>query len=138
MKTNLHIGLKRTVLFEKHSIEHEKRMFLLEMLDGCELKINEYFPNSVFYIKDGIFLFEQNKKNSYLCVDYYLIWSVFESKYSMNHQQIQVFIKHTLKNPLKWKEFKPGFIFFTPSSKLKNLLKWKEFTPNVTLLTISL
>src|SRR4030067_337405 len=138
MKTNLHIGLKRTVLFEKHSIEHEKRMFLLEMLDGCELKINEYFPNSVFYIKDGIFLFEQNKKNSYLCVDYYLIWSVFESKYSMNHQQIQVFIKHTLKNPLKWKEFKPKMVFKYTVYKLKNPLKWKEFTPNVTLLTISL
>ena len=107
MKLNLHIGRKRTVLFEKYSIEHEKKLFLLNMLDGCEMKVYEDFPSIIFYIKDNIILFEQDKKNSYLWVDYYLIWSVFESKHSMNHQQIQVFIKHTLKNPLKWKEFTP-------------------------------
>ena len=106
-KTNLHIGLKRTVLFEKYSIEHEKKLFLLEMLDGCVLKLHGNFPYFVFYVKDDKVLFQQNKKNWSLWVRYEEIWSIFESKHSMDYEQIQMLVKHTLEKPLKWKEFTP-------------------------------
>ena len=127
MKLNLHIGRKRTVLFEKYSIEHEKKLFLLNMLDGCELKLHEDFPNSVFYVKDNIVLFEKDKTNKYLWVDYYKILLIFKSKYSMNYEQIQMFIKHTLENPLKWKEFTHVDKDYMRFGRLENSLKWREF-----------
>ena len=47
------------------------------------------YPNYLFYKKGDKIIFDYNKKNGKVHVDYIEIWSFFESYFDMNHQQIQ-------------------------------------------------
>ena len=79
----------RKLLTEKYPIKKEDRF--LELIDDLEVK---NYPDSVFLFKGDFFLFEQDSKNDRFWVNYYEIWSVFESEYHMNYEEIQSFIKY--------------------------------------------
>ena len=97
--------------------------FLLEYLNNCVLseksgnigwfyskshvrdnKINLILDLEIFKstdIKDMDMVFYQDSKNHYFKVRYDIIWQVFESKYNMNYQQIQEFIRGILERDFK-------------------------------------
>lgn len=82
---------------ENTSKEQEMSDFLFSKLNGVNLK------------RDGRFLDSQNNilfivpKNNVLYVSYHQIWSVFESKYKLNYNQIANFIKTWVEANLGWK-----------------------------------
>jgi hypothetical protein len=90
-------------IFVKEDKEKEMREFLKEKMNGLTIKLNDGFPNSVFYVKNDRVLFElcQDGKNRYFYVRYDEIWSVFETKYSMEYADIQAFIKNVVETDLK-------------------------------------
>jgi hypothetical protein len=46
------------------------------------------YPNHVFYMKNGEFIFDYNKKNGQVFISYSHIWSFLENFFSMETQQI--------------------------------------------------
>jgi len=51
------------------------------------------YPDFIFYRKGDKIIFDYNKKNGEVYVDYTEIWSFFESYFGMNHQKIQALTK---------------------------------------------
>ena len=95
------LDITRQVLTEKFSIKNEMEVFFLSFLEGCELKSNKKYSDSLFYIKNDKIMFEYQFKSKYFWVRYDIIWSVFEQKYLMEYDQIQKFLKNLLEKHLK-------------------------------------
>ena len=91
------------IIFVKEDKEKEMKNFLRENLNGTTIKLNDKYPQSVFYLKNDKVLFElyQDGKNREFYVRYDDIWSVFETKYSMEYADIQAFIKNAVETDLK-------------------------------------
>ena len=49
----------------------------------------EKYPNTILFIKDDKVIFDYNKKNGKVYIDYDEIWSFFESFFDMNYEQIE-------------------------------------------------
>jgi len=79
---------------------------LLELLNGCEIKIDkEKYPDSVFFFKNEGYYFEIEKK--YLWCVYECVWKIFEIEFSMNYGQIQALIKDVVEEHFKCKGLTP-------------------------------
>jgi hypothetical protein len=105
----------------------KKEKLFLELIEGFEWKCDiKKYPNFLFGFKDDICLFEihnhsglnQNKiianyrfvleqdlKNADFWFDYDKIWSVFESKFGMNYNEIKSFMNGMVEKHFKMKGF---------------------------------
>ena len=113
---------KREVLFEKWNEESSKQIemenFFYEKLNGCQIRFLKDYPNYTFFIKNDKCLFEiykfnektQKSKNRNFNVRYDEIWSVFENRFALDYQQIQVFIEHEVEKLLKLNGFTPSLL----------------------------
>lgn len=85
-------------IIDKPEITPEQR--LLEILNGCEIKIDkEKYPDSVFLFKNGECYFEI--ENLILWCRYKHVWQIFENEFSMNYVDIQQFIKGQVEEHFK-------------------------------------
>jgi len=85
--------------------------FFLNVIDGMKIKDQSEYSDIVFWEKNGKIIFEQDLKNKYLYVNYYIIWSVFENIFGLNSVEIQSFIIDVVKKHLNWIGFKPKVSF---------------------------
>jgi hypothetical protein len=94
---------------KKESQKEEMEEWFKSLLNGLEIGINDYKPNSVFYKKNGNAIFElyQDSEIKRLWCSYGLVWYVFEKKYNLNHYEIQLFIKSMVEKHLKLGEVTP-------------------------------
>jgi hypothetical protein len=72
--------------------------------DQLEIVNSEKYPGSIFFMKDGVVVMEQDKKYK----DFWLnneIWSFFESVFGMEYEQIQEVLSYWLENTFKLKGF---------------------------------
>ena len=60
---------------------------------------------------------EYDKKNGYFWVDYDKIWSVLESKYGLNDQEISELIKGMVEEHLKLEGVTPWMKYILPHLK---------------------
>jgi DNA gyrase/topoisomerase IV subunit A len=92
--------------------EEEMEQWFKSLLNGLKIEINDNKPNSVFYKKDGRYLFElyQDSEERYFYCNYDLVWSIFENKYKLNYFEIQEFIKSMVEQHLKLGVTTPGRI----------------------------
>lgn len=91
-------------IIDKSEITPKQR--LLELLNGCEIKIEkEKHPNSIFFFKNGEYYFEIEKQ--YLWCAYDCVWQIFENEFSMNHSRIQALIKDGVEEHFKCKGLTP-------------------------------
>ena len=81
-------GVEHEFTEKKPSIEEAKKE-LIEILDSLEgyHDFKEY-PNNLFWKKDGQVLIELDREYNYLWLSYDDIWSIFESKHSLKHDEI--------------------------------------------------
>ena len=94
-------------IIDEPVITKEARFF--DLCQGLILKIDKKkYPNSIFFFnsKDEFF-FEYDSKSKYLWCSHSRIWSVFDSEYGLNYQQIQAFIKGAVEEHFKCKEITP-------------------------------
>lgn len=129
---------RREVLFEKYAgkervMLNEMENFLYEKLNGCEIKISEKeeYKDYVFYVKEDIILFyhrreellKQESKNGYFNVRYDEIWSVFERRFGLDYEQIQVLIKREVERHLKLEGLTPFLQELLPQYWVERHLK---------------
>ena len=107
--------------------------FLLNYLNNCIQVVNKdgnigwyYSENSArnnkiaemleeekdLSIEDCRILFYQDEKYKGFWVDYEEIWSIFESKYSMNYLQIHAFVKDVLERDFKLRGYTPRTSYY--------------------------
>ena len=103
--------------------------FLYSIFFNLKEYYSAKYPNSVFYKKDNEILFEYDKKNGKFWCHYYKIWSVLESNYGLNKQEIKELIKDMAWKTLKLKEVTPSYIFNIFIFRAWKTLKLKEVTP---------
>ncbi len=78
----------------------------------------EKYPNHIFYRKGKEIIFDYNKKNGNVYVDYNEIWSFLQSMFGMEYQQIQDLTKEWVEEHYKlrvtttdglWDNYKIGW-----------------------------
>ena len=114
IKVDLCSFLTRHVLFEKYNSqkakETEMRNFFLSKIDGCELFTNSEYTGSVFYTKTNkenrSILMWKHEKNREIYINYNEIWSVFESLYMLQYNEIQLLTQGYLLDSLNSKGYK--------------------------------
>ena len=75
-----------------------------EITDGIEIvNTNVYNEEGLEFIyhKDGQWIFYQDSKNGKFWVNYYKYWSIFESKFSLNYEEIQAITRVLVEEALK-------------------------------------
>lgn len=94
----------------------EERFWEL-ILQTNSIKIDkEKYPTSTFGFMGEKFLWEYDSKNGYLWLSWKLIWSVFETEYGLQYDDIQSFIKKEVEDHFKCKGVTP----FSLSERLYN------------------
>jgi hypothetical protein len=100
-----------SIEFVKENKEQEMRDFIIGMLNGCAIRLENGRPDAVFYDKDGKTLFElwedENTKSKYFVCEYNYVWWVFETKFGLKHNEIKSFIKNVVEDTLKINEPTP-------------------------------
>jgi hypothetical protein len=86
-------------------------------------KTSSQLPNSVFYVNsDNEIMVEYAKKNKYVWVHYYQIWSKIRSLFSLEFDDTQSIIQHWLERDYNFRNLKPNsYIPVDPSG-------WKKIT----------
>ena len=100
--------LRKLIEAENLISKKTKEEVFLEMINGLTIDTETFkksHPNSKFFIKGKKCFLELEKSN--LWFDYDNIWSVFESQFDMNYNQIQGFIKDMVEEHLNMKGVTP-------------------------------
>ena len=116
IKVDLCSFLTRKVLFEKYisqkAKESEIKEFFISKIDGCELYLNSEYQDYIFYVKEingnKEILMEKNEKNKTFYIKHDGIWSVFESRYMLQYDEIQSLTQGYLLDSLNSKGYKTG------------------------------
>ena len=98
-------------LVEENDVEKEKRKFLFDIFNKMKVRVDPSCPGHVYYDVDGVeTVFEQDFKNNRFWVSYNHIWSVFETRFSMNYSEIQSFINNMVEETLNWRGLTPALL----------------------------
>lgn len=102
--------------------------FLIETLDGIEKFTDTKYPNSVFYKKDEIILFEHDLKSNILWCNQKIIWSVFVDKYQYDYIHTLLIIKRIVNEFLDLENIRPS-IHSINGSHVYNIVE--DLTPTI-------
>ena len=59
------------------------------------------YPNHIFFMKDGEVIFDYNKKIGYVVISYNKIWSLLESFFGLEYEEIQDLLKQWVEEHYK-------------------------------------
>lgn len=79
----------------------EDRYEFLKLWYLCKWMIWDKYPESIFMVRDGEVLFQQDWKYNILWCSHSIVWSVFESKFGYDDLQIEQMISSVLVEHLK-------------------------------------
>jgi len=77
------------IIITENKIEKVAINWLNKKYGDLESIETEKHPDYIFYKKDDEVIFDYNKKNGDVYIDYDRIWSFFKLVFDMNNQQIQ-------------------------------------------------
>ena len=92
--------------------------------DKLEIVKSPKYPNSIFYIKNGQVVMEQDLKKKNFYFHYDEIWSFFESFFGMEYSEIQQLMEVWLEETLNLEGY-------TPQIKATGAMKLLEETLNL-------
>ena len=75
---------------------------LIQKFDFEKEAVNIYYINN-----DGKIVYNLDYENGYIYFNYNLFWSIFESEFGMNYQEIQAFAKGQMEEHFKTKGLTP-------------------------------
>ena len=103
-----------------------------EITSGIEIiNCNVYNEEGLEFIyhKDGQWIFYQDCKNERFWVNYYKYWSIFESKFGLNYEEIQAITRVLVEEALKREVSTPAYIDVSCYSVVEDALKREVSTP---------
>ena len=123
------IKLSEVLGMELNPLTKKVKEFIDDKLCGL-VKFEMYeYPDSIFYKKDKIILFEQDLKNEWLRCSYEHYWSFFRDETSLNYNEIQELTKYIVGEHLNCKEFTPENAIRKYKGAVGTHLNCKQFTP---------
>jgi hypothetical protein len=83
-----------------------KEQRFLELISGIDVhqpKVDfQKYPNLLFWFdKDGNYVCEYDWKNNHFWFSYSNVWSVFESEFALNYQEIRMFLNGMVEEHFK-------------------------------------
>ena len=97
----------RTVIGSEPKKSKEERFWELILRTDSVKMCKETYPNSIFGFRGEDFLWEYDSENRHLWLSYRLIWSVLEDEYSLQHHDIQAYIKTEVEQRFKTQAVTP-------------------------------
>jgi hypothetical protein len=91
----------------KYSRLKPEERFLIDILHNVTIFENEEYPNNLYYKYNNEIVFNYNLKNGNFYANNTKIWSILNSKFHLNYQQVSLLIKGMVEEHLKLKEITP-------------------------------
>ncbi len=103
-----------------------------ELFQNLAIKIDEdRYPNTIFWFRGDNVIFDYDKKSGYFYCNYMLVWSVFESEFGLNYDQISKLIKGRVEEHFKLKDATPLMARTNWTSLVEEHFKLKDATPKI-------
>ena len=82
-------------LEKRWAMEDEFRKIMKDVIE----KTYQDYPDKIYYVdkNDNYTYMKYDQKTKYVLIDYYKLWSVFQSKYGLNYLETRDFFKGILK-----------------------------------------
>lgn len=94
----------------KVNVKEELKKDFIDLLTGCIISFDNH-NDDIDYRKDRNLLFFYRKKDNYFYIKY-KIWSNFESKYKLNHQELSDLLVGIVEEVLNYKGVTPRVLTF--------------------------
>ena len=95
---------------ELNPLTKKVKEFIDNKPDGLIQFEMDNYPNSLFYKRDDIILFELDLKNERLWCSYEHYWSFFEKEIGLNYDEIQELTRGMVGEHLNCKQFTPAYL----------------------------
>ena len=82
-------------------LKHKIITYLNKEYSGLVRYETDRWKDSIFYLKDGKYIFEYNKKNGYVFISYNHIWLFLESFFGLEYEEIQSLTKEWVEELFK-------------------------------------
>ena len=112
-------------IFHIHDIQVLRQKKLYRILGKGDFEISDKYYRDVKYN----IIFEQDYKSKEFWISYNKIWSVFQSKYGLNYNQIRDIISGWLKEDSKLSALTPNWDVYGAETELKEDSKLSALTP---------
>jgi len=110
------------IIITENKLEKAAISWLNKNYGDLEPYETEKYPDYIFYKKGKEIIFDYNKKNGYVTVNYEEIWSFFESFFGMKYEQIQEVLNYWLEETFKLEGY-------TPRGRVLGLIKsWRRLS----------
>ena len=103
-----------------------------------KIKLNNILDNNKTIILNNIdkkyILFEQNRKNKDLWIDYDQIWKKLEDNIEYKDMSIRKLIDGWLKDDTNWRHYTPNWQQSNYLALLKDDTNWRHYTPLISFI----
>ena len=79
------------------------------------------YPNHIFFMKDGEVIFDYNKKNGWVYISNEKIWSLLESFFGLEYEEIQDLLKQWVEEHYKLRVTTTNEIWSDMESRWRNI-----------------
>lgn len=118
------------ILDELWETRHQKDVLFLSIIEGYNIiKESKEYIDRIFYMKAEHMLIDHDLKRKHTYINYELLWSVFESKFSLNYRETRNILKYMLETHLNLQE---TTVLYTRGLSLENLGYTIKFNGNDT------
>ena len=93
----------------------KEERFFIETLTGCKKETRKVSPNSIFFKKDDMVLFEQDNESKLFWCDYFKFWGILENEFKFNRHEIQSFMNVMMRKHLNLDGFTVKEGYLTPN-----------------------
>ncbi len=95
---------------KKEDFEQEKVDFFRSCINGCTIRLSNDKFKLISYEKSGITLFqlrEEGKNHFLFLTNFYYIWEIYQNRFSMQYDDIKLFLSEQVESVLKIKKTVP-------------------------------
>ena len=81
------------IIISEGKINDVAKKWLTDNYGNLESYETDKYPNHIFFMKDGKFILEYNRKNGYCRISHKEIWLFLESVFQLEYEEIQDIVK---------------------------------------------
>jgi hypothetical protein len=94
------------------------------LMNGLERRQDwKNYPHSIFWFKNGTYMFEYDGKEKYFWCSYPDVWAIFEKQFNMEFEEIQSFLRDMMELFFKHKGVKANYASVKCSLRIEKHFK---------------